>query len=164
MISMIAAAGENNTLGKEGDLLWHLPDDFKRFKKLTMGHPIVMGRKTFDTFPKLLPGRTHIIVTRQKDYHVEGCLVAHTIEEAIELAKKSAGSDKICIIGGGQIYKLALPYAHEIELTRIHHTFKGGDAFFPEFNMSEWKLEKAQEHPADARHQYAFTYQTFVRK
>ncbi len=164
MISMIAAAGENNTLGKDSDLLWHLPDDFKRFKELTIGHPIVMGRKTFDTFPKLLPQRTHIIVTRQKDYRAEGCRVGHSVEEGIELAKEAPGNEEICIIGGGEIYKQALVYADKIELTRIHHKFEGGDAFFPEFDLDEWDLVKEVYHPKDERHQYDFTYLTYKRK
>jgi len=165
MISMIAAAGQNNALGKDnGDLLWHLPDDFKRFKKLTSGHPIVMGRKTFDTFPKLLPDRTHIILTRQKDYRAENCLIAHDIEKALKLAKASEGGEEIKIIGGGEIYRLALPYADKIELTRIHHIFKEGEAFFPTFDLSEWRLVKEEFHPADKRHHYPFTYQTYLRK
>lgn len=164
MITMVAAAGENNTLGKDSDLLWHLPDDFKRFKKLTLNHPIVMGRKTYDTFPKLLPQRTHIIVTRQQGYAAEGCLVAHSIEEGIALAKKADGADEICIIGGGEIYKLALPYADKIELTRIHHAFEGGDAFFPEFDLAEWELTEAVHHPVDERHRYDFSYLTYHRK
>src|SRR5699024_2852455 len=146
------------------DLLWHLPDDFKRFKRLTIGHPIVMGRKTFDTFPKLLPRRTHIIVTRQKDYQVKGCLVAHDINKAIELAKTAKGHEEICVIGGGEIYKLALPLADKIELTRIHHTFKKGDAFFPEIDLKEWKLVKETPHPIDDKHRYAFTYETYLRQ
>src|SRR5699024_2634835 len=164
MISMIAAAGENDTLGKDGDLLWHLPDDFKRFKKLTTGHPIIMGRKTFDTFPKLLPDRTHISVTRQEDYTAEGCLTAHSIEEAITLGKQSLGAEELCIIGGGEIYRLALPYADKIELTRIHHKFEGGDAFFPKFNPEEWKLTEKIFHPADRRHKYPFSYLTYLKK
>lgn len=164
MITMVAAAGENNTLGKDSDLLWHLPDDFKRFKKLTLNHPIVMGRKTYDTFPKLLPQRTHIIVTRQQDYTAEGCLIAHSIEEGIALAKKADGGDEICIIGGGEIYKLALPYADKIELTRIHHKFEGGDAFFPKIDNSEWKLANKLFHRADQRHKHAFSYLTYIRQ
>ncbi len=164
MISMIAAAGENNTLGKDGDLLWHLPDDFKRFKKLTTGHPIVMGRKTFDTFPELLPNRTHIIVTRQKDFKADGCIVVNSIEQALDAAKQAEGNDEICIIGGGQIYKLALPHADKIELTRIHHQFDGGDAFFPEFDLEKWELIEEEYHPADDRHKQDFTYLTYVRQ
>lgn len=165
MITMVAAAGENNTLGQDNDLLWHLPDDFKHFKKLTLNHPIVMGRKTFDTFPKLLPNRTHIIITRQKNYKAPGCVIANSMEEALKLAKSAkGGKEKISIIGGGEIYKLGLPYAHQIELTRIHHRFKKGDAFFPDFDQNQWTLTRKIEHPIDDKHQYPFTYLTFVRK
>lgn len=164
MISMIAAAGENNTLGKEGDLLWHLPDDFKRFKKLTSGHPIIMGRKTFDTFPKLLPDRTHIIITRQKDFEAEGCIVVNSMEKALEHAKKAKGHEEIWIIGGGEIYALGLPIADKIELTRIHHKFEGGDAFFPEFDLKNWDLVAEHQHPTDEKHKQSFTYLTYRRK
>lgn len=165
IISMIAATDENNTLGKNGDLLWHLPDDFKRFKALTINHPIVMGRKTFETFPKLLPQRTHIIITRQKDYKAEGCIVVNNIEDALEIAKKSeGGAEEICIIGGGEIYKLALPYANKIELTLIHHKFEGADAFFPEFDKAEWDLTGEVYHPEDDKHPYDFTYLTYLRR
>src|SRR5699024_3800468 len=164
MISMIAVAGENNTLGKKGDLLWHLPDDFKRFKKLTSGHPIIMGRKTFDTFPELLPDRTHIIITRQKDYKAEGCIVVNSIEQAIKQAQKAKGSEEIWIIGGGEVYTLGLPIADKIELTRIHHKFEGGDAFFPDFDLNQWDLVAEKHHPIDERHKQSFTYLTYRRK
>lgn len=163
MISMVAAAGECNTLGKEGKLLWNLPHDLQHFKRLTLGHPVIMGRKTFETLDAPLPKRTNIIVTRQKDYKAEGAIVTHTLEDAIKLAKEAEGSDEICIVGGGEIYKLGLAYADKIELTRIHHQFEGGDAFFPNFDLMEWRLIKREFHPADERHQYSFTYQTFVR-
>lgn len=163
MISMVAAVGECNTLGKEGRLLWNLPHDLQHFKRLTLGHPVIMGRKTFETLDAPLPNRTNIIVTRQKDYKAEGAIVTHTLEDAIKLAKEVKGSDEICIVGGGEIYKLGLAYADKIELTRIHHQFEGGDAFFPDFDLKEWRLIKREFHPADERHQYSFTYQTFVR-
>jgi len=160
MITMIAAAAENNALGKENDLVWHLPDDFKRFKQLTSGHHIIMGRKTFESFPKPLPNRTHIVITRQKDYKPEGCVVVHSIKEALSLAKEDP---QPFIIGGGEIYTLALPFADRIELTRVHGTFEA-DAFFPEFDPSLWKLVSSEFHPADERHKFAFTYQTFDKK
>jgi dihydrofolate reductase len=106
MITLIAAAAENNALGKDNDLLWHLPEDFKRFKQITSGHFIIMGRKTFESFPKPLPNRTHIIITRQEEYLVEGCLVVHSLEEALEIAPQN---EEVFIIGGAQIYEQALP-------------------------------------------------------
>lgn len=160
MIIMIAAAAENNALGKNNAMLWHLPDDFKRFKALTTGHHIIMGRKTFESFPKPLPNRTHIIITKQKDYQPENGIVVNSIEAAI--AACPAGENAF-IIGGGQIYELGLPLTDKIELTRVHGTFEA-DAFFPEFNPSEWELTDAEFHDKDAKHDYSFTYQTFIRK
>ena len=159
MITIIAAAGENNALGKNKDLVWHLPDDFKRFKQLTSGHAIIMGRKTFESFPGLLPYRTHIIITRRKNYKPEGCVVACSLEEALNHAKKDP---QPFIIGGGEIYRLAMPYTHKIELTRVHHSFEA-DTFFPEINEKEWKLTASVYHPKDEKHRYDFTYLTYVR-
>lgn len=159
MITMIAAASENNVLGKDNDLVWHLPDDFKRFKTLTTGHPIIMGRKTFESFPKLLPNRTHIVITKNKDYASEGVLVVHTMEEALTAAQNDP---QPFIIGGGEIYHLGMPYAACIELTRVHGEFEG-DAFFPEVNSSEWNLAQEHYHEQDEKHLFSFTYQTFER-
>jgi len=161
MITMIAAAGENNELGKDNDLLWHLPDDFKRFKQLTTGHHIIMGRKTFETFPKPLPNRTHIVITRNKNYKKEGAIVVHNMKEALKLAEKD---DQPFIIGGGEIYKMGLPVADKIELTRVHGTFENADTFFPEFSADEWRLTSELKHPKDEKHTYSFVYQTWVRK
>lgn len=157
-ISIIAAASENNGLGKNNELVWHLPDDFKRFKQLTTGHHIIMGRKTFESFPKPLPNRTHIIVTKNKHYKAVNCLIAHSIEEAITLA---ASDDNPFIIGGGEIYALAMPFADKIELTRVH-TEVDADAFFPEINGDCWKLVNEVFHPKDEKHKYDFTYQTYL--
>ncbi|MEG9329032.1 dihydrofolate reductase [Salinimicrobium catena] len=158
-LTMIAAAGENNALGKDNDLVWHLPDDFKRFKKLTTGHHIIMGRKTFETFPKPLPNRTHIVITRKKDYQKEGAIVVHSLEEALKLAKDDP---QPFIIGGGEIYELALPEADKIELTRVHGTFEA-DAFFPEIDENNWELVESSFHPTDENHDYSFTYLTYRR-
>ena len=108
MIIMIAAVAENNALGKDNDLVWHLPNDFKRFKTLTSGHHIIMGRKTFESFPKPLPNRTHVIITRQKNYKAEGCIIVDSIEKALEICPKN---EDTYIIGGGEIYTLSLPFA-----------------------------------------------------
>jgi dihydrofolate reductase len=157
---MIAAAAENNALGKDNSLVWHLPDDFKRFRRLTTGHHIIMGRKNFESFPGPLPNRTHIIITSQAEYRHEGAIVTHSMEEALKAAPKS---DDVFIIGGGQIYSLGLPHADKIELTKVHHSFDA-DAFFPEIDLNEWKLIDEEFHPKDQKHQFDFTYQTFVRK
>lgn len=161
-LSMIAAAAENNALGKDNDLIWHLPDDFKHFKKRTSGHKIIMGRKTFESFPKPLRNRIHIVITRDTDYkiHYDDCIVVHSLPEALDLVK----DDSLAfIIGGGEIYHLALPYANRIELTRVHGTFEA-DAYFPDFDEKQWQLVQQEFHPKDDRHDYDFTYQTYVRK
>lgn len=160
MIIMIAAVAENNALGKNNELVWHLPNDFKRFKGLTTNHYIIMGRKTFESFPKPLPNRTHVIITRQKDYNPEGCIVVDSIEKAIEVCPKNEDS---YVIGGGEIYNLALPYADIIEITKVHHTFEA-DAFFPKISKSEWQLVEAETNLRDEKHLYDYTYETYIRK
>ena len=157
---MIAAAAENNALGKDNELVWHLPNDFKRFKALTSGHHIIMGRKTFESFPKPLPNRTHIVITRQKNYQPDGCIVVNSLEKAIELCPTNEDS---YIIGGGEIYTLGMPFSDKIELTRVHDNFEA-DAFFPDINPDEWKLIQSEFQAKDEKHLIDFTYQTFVRK
>ena len=161
-ITMIAAVGENNALGKDNDLLWHLPDDFKRFKQLTTDHFIIMGRKTFESFPKPLPKRTHIIITRDKNYKVkhDDCLVVHSLEEALKL---SSGDERPFIIGGGEIYKQGEEFANSLEITRVHADFEA-DTYFPEIDETIWKLIGSEYHPKDERHNFDFTYLTYVRK
>ncbi|MDT0641474.1 dihydrofolate reductase [Zunongwangia sp. F363] len=160
MLTMIAAAAENNALGKDNDLVWHLPDDFKRFKKLTSGHHIIMGRKTFESFPNLLPNRTHIVITRNQSFKPEGAIVVNSLQEALEAAE---ADQQPFIIGGGEIYKMAIDKAEKIELTRVHGTFDA-DTFFPKINEEEWKVSSEEFHEKDAKHQYSFTYITYERK
>lgn len=160
MIIMIAAAAENNALGKNNELVWHLPNDFKRFKSLTTGHHIIMGRKTFESFPKPLPDRVHVVITRQENYQPEGCIVVDSIEKAIAVCPEN---DDSYVIGGGEIYNLALPFTDIIELTRVHHTFEA-DAFFPKISSSEWLLVESEENYKDEKHLYDYTYETYIRK
>lgn len=160
MLTIIAAAGQNNELGKDNTLVWHLPDDFKRFKKLTSGHHILMGRKTFDSFPKLLPNRTHVVITRRENFRKEGVVPVNSMEQAIE---QSGGDPQAFVIGGGEIYKMAMNLADKIELTRVHGTFEA-DTFFPEIDENQWKLISEEFHGKDEKHDYAFTYLTYVRK
>ncbi len=164
MITLIAAAAENNALGKNNEMIWHLPDDFKRFKKLTSGHFIIMGRKTYESLDGPLPNRTHIIITRQENYaekvDANCCIVVDNIEDAIA---KSASEDETFVIGGGEIYKLALPLADKIELTRVHGTFEA-DAYFPEIDENKWNLVNEDYHPKDEKHNFDFTYQTFMKQ
>lgn len=160
MIVVIAAAAENNALGKDNDLLWHLPNDFKRFKALTSNHYIIMGRKTFESFPKPLPNRTHVIITRQKNYAVEHCIVVHNLKQALAACPTD---EDVFIIGGGEIYNQSMDIADAIELTRVHTELEA-DTYFPEINPDEWTLINEEFHPKDEKHLYAFTYQTFVKK
>jgi dihydrofolate reductase len=156
---LIAATSQNNALGKDNKIIWHLPDDFKRFKELTSGHHIIMGRKTFESFPKPLPNRTHVVITRQKNYNPEGCIVVNSIEEAFEICPKN---EDVFLIGGAEIYKLGLPFTDKIELTYINETFEA-DAFLPEIDFSEWKLTNEEFHPKDEKHVHDFSFRSFIR-
>lgn len=159
---MIAAAGENDALGKDNALLWHLPDDFKRFKKLTTGHKIIMGRKTFESFPKPLPNRWNIIITRDPHYSlpITDGIVVHSMESALTLVAEDA---QAYIIGGGEIYAMGMEVSHHIELTRVHGTFEA-DTFFPSIDSNEWDLVQEEYHPKDERHDYAFSYLRYDKK
>ena len=158
-VSIIAAADERGAIGFKGNIPWHLPADFKRFKELTMGHFMIVGQKTFESMGKPLHGRTTIIVTDIPDYRAEGCLIAHSFDEAIHLVK----GNEVFVIGGGQIYKLAMPAATTIYLTRVHSTFEG-DVFFPAINESEWKLTSSEFHAKDEKNPVDFTYLIYKRK
>lgn len=160
MIILIAAVAENNALGKNNDLLWHLPKDFKRFKEITSGHHIIMGRKTFESFPKPLPNRTHVIITRQKEYVCEGCIVVQDLEKAIAVCPKN---DDIFVIGGGEIYSQSIHLADQLDITRVHHSFEA-DVYFPEIDPKIWELTSEVFNPKDEKHLYDYTFQTFVRK
>lgn len=141
----IVAMGDDFEIGFNGDLLWRISDDLKRFKKLTMGHPVIMGRKTRDSLPKALPGRTNIVMTRNESYEAPDTLTAHSIEEAIEIAGKAEGSDKIFIIGGGEIYREAFPLLDTLEITHVYDSPEDADTFFPEVTPNEWDLVKMSE-------------------
>ncbi|MDR7130656.1 dihydrofolate reductase [Algoriphagus sp. 4150] len=161
-ISLIAALATNNVIGRENDLVWRLPDDFKRFKTLTSNHYILMGRKTFESLGKPLPNRTHIVITRNKDYTVpEGHYVFESVEKAFIFCQKM-GVDHLYVIGGGEIYLQTLPLADELVLTEVEAT-PAGDTYFPEFNKDDWKITFSEFHPSDERHQYAFTYINYKR-
>ena len=160
MVIMIAAVAENNALGKNNDLLWHLPNDFKRFKEITSGHHIVMGRKTFESFPKPLPNRTHVIITRQNDFEHEGCIVVQNIEKALSVCPIN---ENLYIIGGGEIYQQSISFADQLDITRVHHSFDA-DVYFPEIDPEIWELTSETFHQKDERHLFDYTFQTFVRK
>lgn len=159
MITMIAAAAENNALGKDGNIPWHLPDDFKHFKQLTTGHHIIMGRKTWESFPRPLPNRTHIVITRDLNYKAENAIVVHSLEDALAYSKDEK---QVFIIGGGEIYTLGMDYATHIELTRVHNEYEA-DAFFPTIDTNIWKLTKSVFHDVDDRHKSGFTFETWKK-
>lgn len=159
-LTMIVAASENNVIGVDGDLPWRLSSDLKRFKKLTMGHHIIMGRKTFDSIGRLLPGRTTVIVTRQTDFEFEGAKIAHSIEGAIE----ACGDDETPFVtGGAEIYRLAMPQIQEIQLTRVHVEIEG-DTFLPEIDWAQWKLVETERHGADEKNQAEYSFEVYRRK
>ncbi|NLN96768.1 MAG: dihydrofolate reductase [Bacteroidales bacterium] len=160
MLSIIAAVSENNIIGTNNKLPWHLPADLKYFKNTTMGHMLIMGRKTFESFGKPLPGRHSIVITRQENWFYEGVEVAHSLDEAIIKVGKQ---DEIFIIGGAEIFKQALPFCNKMYLTIIHHNFEG-DTSFPPVGFSEWKLVKDEKHQPDDKNPYPYSFRTYIRK
>jgi len=154
MISLIWAQDENGLIGREGQLPWRLPADMAWFKKNTMGKPIVMGRKTFESIGKPLPGRKNIVLTRQADFAVEGCTVVNSLSAAIDAV---GASDEIMVMGGAEVYALALPEAERLYCTRIHTAFEG-DVFFPHIDLSQWRESFREPHEASADNPYAFTF------
>ncbi len=163
-VSLIVAAAENGVIGKDNQLLWRLPDDLKRFKQLTLGHPIIMGRKTYESIGKPLPGRASIVITRASDYRAEGILVADSLEKGIDLAQQQ-GADEAFIIGGGEVYREALEknMVEKIYLTRVQVTIEG-DTFFVIHNVDGWTTHSQVFHPADEKHDYAFQFVDLSRK
>ena len=160
-LTLIVAVGENNSIGKDNKLIWHLSNDLKRFKQLTNGHHIIMGRKTFESFPKPLPNRTHIVITRQDNYKApDDVIVVNNLEDALDAARTDP---QPFIIGGGEIYKQALKVVDKIELTKVHHDFEA-DTFFPAIDTTVWKETSNTFHEKDDNHAYAFSFLTFERR
>jgi dihydrofolate reductase len=162
ILSLLVAADENNIIGKDNKLPWHLPNDLKYFKNQTWAMPILMGRKTFESIGKPLQGRKSIVITRSKEWKWEGVEVVHSVEEAIEKAKEF-GVKEIFVIGGAQIFQTAFPQANRIYLTRIHHRFDG-DVHFPEVSSNDWNLVQNRFCAADEKNTYAHTFQVWERK
>ena len=170
-IVLIAAASENNIIGKDGGLPWRLPDDLKHFKRETIGRPVIMGRKTFDElFREPLKNRPNIVISRTMQA-TPGITIARSLDEAIAIAQPLVTAaratdpnipDDICIIGGGEIYRQSLPIATHITLTRVHAQVEG-DTTFPDFDRTEWRLDRSEHHPADPRHAPAFTIEWWSR-
>ena len=156
MVTIIAAIAENNALGKDNDLIWHLPADLKRFKKVTSGHYILMGRNTFESIGKPLPNRTSVIITRNTNYFKDGCLIANSLEDALEL---SVDEEEVFIIGGAQIYKYSIEnnLADKLDITIVHETFEA-DVFFPEIDTKVWKEVAREDFEADEKNKYDYSF------
>jgi dihydrofolate reductase len=153
-LSIIVALSENNVVGINNQLPWHLSADLKRLKSITMGHHLIMGRKTFESVGRPLPGRTNVVVTRNKDYKAEGIVVVSSLKEALEKAKDDS---EAFIFGGGEIFKEGLPMVNKIYMTKIHESFIG-DTFFPDLNKGEWKETLREEHQPDEKNQYRYSF------
>ena len=159
MITMIAAIGSNNAIGKDNDLLWHLPNDLKRFKKVTAGHHVIMGRKTFESLGRPLPKRTNIIISRNKNYIAEGCVVVSSLEAALDAA---ASDPNPFILGGAQIYQQAMAMADVLDITLVKAELEA-DAYFPEIDPTQWKEVAREEHFADDKHAYDYSFVTYKK-
>jgi dihydrofolate reductase len=160
LVSIIAAMDRNRLIGNKNQLPWHLPADLAHFKKVTMGKPVIMGRKTFESIGRPLPGRTNIVLTRSADFHAEHVRVAHSLQQALEY---STGNDEVMIIGGSSIYELALPEATRLYMTYVHETYQG-DAWFPEFDLGQWRVIASEQHAADQKNSCDYSFVTYERK
>jgi len=159
LVSAIVATDERGGIGLGGRLPWHLPNDLKRFKALTMGKPIVMGRRTFDSIGRALPGRQNVVVSRRPDLVIDGCSVVPSFAAALSAA---ADAPEVCVIGGAEIYRLALPVTRLVHLTKVHATVEA-DTFFPVLDAAEWEEIAREDHPADERHAYGYSFVTLQR-
>ena len=157
-IAIIAALARNRVIGRGNRLPWHLPDDLRHFKRLTLGRPIIMGRRTWESLPGLLPDRTHIVVTRDPAYRADGALVVHSLDDAVA----AAGAEEAFVVGGAELYALALPRASRLYLTLLEAEVEG-DAFFPAIDPMQWQEVAREPHAADERHAYAFAFVTLER-
>lgn len=160
LVSLIAAMAENGTIGRDNSLPWRLPDDLKRFKALTLGKLLLMGRRTYESIGRPLPGRTSLVLTRDRHWRAEGVVVVRSLGQALSFARDA---DELVAIGGAEIYRLLIPFARRLYLTMVH-TEIPGDTFFPDFDPTQWADVECQSHPADGHHAYAFTFLTLERK
>jgi dihydrofolate reductase len=161
-ISLVVAASNNNAIGKDNKLLWHLPNDLKFFKNVTWGLPVVMGRKSFDSLGKPLAGRKNIVITRQDDWNAEGTIPVKSLEDALFLVR-NMDVKEMMVLGGGEIYRLAFEKAKRIYMTRVDAELEG-DTYFPVIDPKEWKLVSQKDHEADEKHKYAYSFQIWERK
>lgn len=160
MISLLVAMDKNNVIGKDNTLPWHLPADLAYFKKVTMGHPIVMGRKTFDSIGRALPGRENIVITRDVNYHAEGITVIHSIDEILSMRDKT--ENEIFVIGGAEIFNAILPYSDRLYITEIEAEFEG-DTYFPTFDRSAWKLISEEKGPKNEKNPYDYSFLVYEK-
>ncbi len=163
VISLIAAVARNGVIGKDNKLPWNLPDDLKYFREKTKGHPVIMGKKTFLSVGRPLPGRTNIILTHEKDFSALGCLLAASLTEAFELAETAPGGEEVFVIGGAEIYRQTLPLAQKLYLTLVDADFDG-DTFFPEFDRSAWQEIEAREGKVDSENKIPHRFTVLVKK
>lgn len=161
-ISVIAAVAKNRVIGNKNKLPWHLPADLAHFKKITAGHPVIMGKNTFLSLGKPLPGRTNIILA-EKGYEANGCLITHSIQDAVARAAQMPGSDEIFFIGGASVYAQTLPHANRLYLTSIDYEFNG-DAYFPEWDKNEWREVSREERMPDTKNPYPLTFLVYERR
>ena len=160
MITLIVAMGKNREIGKENQLLWHLPKDLKHFKELTSGHPIIMGRKTYESIGKPLPNRTNIVISRKNDWFEEGILIVGSIKEAVKFAKKI--DEEVFILGGGNIYEQTIDLADKLEVTLVDAVLDA-DIFFPKINEKIWQKTNEERHQKDEKNEFDFCFQTYER-
>ena len=160
IVTIIAAIANNNALGKNNDLIWHLPADLKRFKKTTTGHHIIMGRNTFESIGKPLPNRTTVIITRNKNYKADGCIIVNSLSKALKIAKDDKSP---FIIGGAQIYEQAIHLADKLDITEVHHSFEA-DVFFPEIDKNIWKETSRELFKADEKNKFDYSFVSYIKK
>jgi dihydrofolate reductase len=162
-ISTIVGTGNNNEIGKGNDIPWYLPADLKYFKKITSGHPIIMGRKCFESIGRPLPNRTNIIVSRNPEFYIDKCILVHSVAAALSVAEEM-GAEEAFIIGGGEIYIQGLPLSSKIYLTNIDINVPGADVFFPQIDMNDWDLISEDTHKKDAKNPYDYTFKVLERR
>ncbi|MDI9238934.1 dihydrofolate reductase [Lysobacter sp. LF1] len=161
-LSLIAALDRNFAIGRDNDLPWRLPDDLKRFKALTLGKPVLMGRKTAQSLGRALPGRRNLVLTRSDTVPFDGMQAVASVDEALHIAA-SDGAQELCVIGGGEVYALCLPRATHLHLTHVDTDVNGADAFFPMFDPSQWRIVAREPHTVDAKHAFAFEFVDYER-
>ncbi|MCB0734311.1 MAG: dihydrofolate reductase [Bacteroidetes bacterium] len=162
-ISIIAAVAENGAIGKDNQLLWHIRDDLKLFKRTTLGHPIIMGRKSFESIGKALPGRTNVVITRKSHYQPENVLVFNSLNQAFDHFLE-IGEDEVFVIGGGEIYRQSLNDANRLHLSHVHATVEDADTWFPTVDFSQWEQIEEESFEQSDVNQHAFTYRVYERK